>query len=56
MPLADLDNVVCGQERARLPALPAVTSYMNEVLPARYFTRMGLIWLLPELQRLQRVC
>jgi hypothetical protein len=28
---------------------------MNEALPARHFTHMGLVSLLPELQRLQRV-
>jgi group II intron reverse transcriptase/maturase len=50
-------------ERARLsagnghgPWWNAGASHMNQALPARYFTNMGLVSLLPELQRLQRVC
>jgi group II intron reverse transcriptase/maturase len=49
-------------ERARVSAVNghgpwwnAGASHMNQALPARSFTRMGLISLLPELQRLQRV-
>jgi len=34
----------------------AGASHMNQALPASSFTRMGLVSLLPELQRLQRVC
>jgi RNA-directed DNA polymerase len=33
----------------------AGASHMNQALPARYFARMGLVALLPELQRLQSV-
>jgi group II intron reverse transcriptase/maturase len=50
-------------ERARLsagnghgPWWNAGASHMNQALPARYFTHLGLVSLLPELQRLQRVC
>ena len=50
-------------ERARLsagnghgPWWNAGASHMNQALPARYFTQLGLVSLLPELQRLQRVC
>ncbi len=49
-------------ERARVSAVNghgpwwnAGASHMNHALPARYFTRMGLVSLLPELQRLQGV-
>ena len=50
-------------ERARLsagnghgPWWNAGASHMNQALPARHFARMGLVSLLPELQRLQSVC
>jgi RNA-directed DNA polymerase len=50
-------------ERARLsagnghgPWWNAGASHMNQALPVRYFTPMGLVSLLPTLQRLQRVC
>ncbi len=50
-------------ERARLsagnghgPWWNAGASHMNQALPASSFMRMGLVSLLPELQRLQRVC
>jgi RNA-directed DNA polymerase len=50
-------------ERARMsagnghgPWWNAGASHMNQALPTRYFTRMGLVSLLPELRRLQRVC
>jgi group II intron reverse transcriptase/maturase len=49
-------------ERARVSAVNghgpwwnAGASHLNEALPARYFTRMGLVSLLPELRRLQNV-
>jgi group II intron reverse transcriptase/maturase len=49
-------------ERARVSAVNghgpwwnAGASHMNQALPARYFTRMGLVSLLPALQRLQGV-
>jgi RNA-directed DNA polymerase len=49
-------------ERARLsagnghgPWWNAGASHLNQALPARYFTHMGLVSLLPELQRLQCV-
>ena len=50
-------------ERARVsagnghgPWWNAGASHLNQALPAIYFTRMGLVSLLPEQRRLQRVC
>jgi hypothetical protein len=51
----DAERVRVSAVNGHGPWWNAGASHMNQALPARYFTRMGLVSLLPELQRLQSV-
>lgn len=51
----DADRAWRSAYNGRGPWWNAGASHMNQALPARYFTHMGLVSLLPGLQRLQSV-
>jgi RNA-directed DNA polymerase len=51
----DADRARLSARNGRGPWWNAGASHMNQALPTRYFTHMGLVSLLPALQRLQRV-